>query len=184
MKRLTPVLLALLITASPVWAMKVLIDHDKDVDLSKFKSFQYQASKDNASKDSLTDGRIVDALEGMLKEAGLTEVSSDADLAATYHVKTEEQSSFTTTGMGYGMGVGWGRWGGGMGGVGDMGMATTTEQTWTDGTLILDLWDPETKRLVWRGSATLMLKANPEKLSKQIDQAFDDMLKKWRKIRG
>ena len=184
MKRLTLVLLALLITASPVWAAKVLIDYDKDVDLSKFKTFQYQASKDNASKDGLMDGRIVDALEGMLKEAGLTEVSSDADLAATYHVKTEEQSSFTTTGMGYGMGVGWGRWGGGMGGVGDMGMATTTEQTWTDGTLILDLWDPETKKLVWRGSAAQVLKGNPEKLSKQIDQAFAAMLKKWRKMRG
>jgi hypothetical protein len=181
MKRLTCLLLALLIV-SPVWAAKVLIDYDKNADLSKYKSFQYHASKDNASTDNLMDGRIVDALQGMLKEAGLTEVDSGADLAATYHVKTEEQTSFTTTGMGYGMGAGWGRWGGGMGGMG--GMATTTEQTWTDGTLILDLWDPATKKLVWRGSASQTLKGNPEKRSKQIDQAFDGMLKKWQKMRG
>jgi len=177
---MTLVLFALVI-AWPVWAAKATIDYDKDVDLSKFKSFQYQPSKDNASKDQLMDGRIVDGLQGMLKDAGLSEVSSDPDLVATYHVKTEEQSSFTTTGMGYGMGAGWGRWGGGAGG---MGMATTTEQTWTDGTLILDLWDPSTKKLVWRGSSDQVLKGTPDKRSKQIDQAFAGMLKKWQKMRG
>ena len=70
------------------------------------------------------------------------------------------------------------------GGAGGMGMATTTEQTWTDGTLILDLWDPSTKKLVWRGSSDQVLKGTPDKRSKQIDQAFAGMLKKWQKMRG
>ena len=65
-----------------------------------------------------------------------------------------------------------------------MATASTTEQTWTDGTLILDLWDPATKKLVWRGSSAQVLKGKPEKLANQISQAFDGMLKKWQKMRG
>ena len=177
MKKLTLALVVLLVT-SPAWAMKVFIDHDKDADLSSYRTFEYQASKDNASKDPLTDGRIVEALKGMFVDAGLAETSADPDLVATYHVKTEEQKSFTTTGMGYGMGPGWGRWGGGVG----MGTATTREEDWTDGTLSVDLWTPGNKKLVWRGTATLELKAKPQKLSTQIDQAFTAMLEKWRKM--
>ena len=81
--------------------------------------------------------------------------------------------SFTTTSMGYG----------GYGGYyGGMGTTTTRATTYTDGTLILDAYEPGDKQLIWRGTGTVTLKSKPEKIDKQIDNIFNKMGKKWDKI--
>ena len=61
-------------------------------------------------------------------------------------MQLSEQKQFTTTSMG---GYGYRGWGG-MGG----GMATTTQQNIPIGTLIVDLVDPATHEMVWRGTAS------------------------------
>ena len=105
----------------------------------------------------------------------------------TYHVVTEDNTVFNTSSFGYGgMGPGWGGYGGyGYGGYGyggGMGSSTTTATTYTDGTLILDAYDPETKKMVWRGTGTVTLKSKPEKQAKQVDKILTKMGTKWDKI--
>jgi hypothetical protein len=106
----------------------------------------------------------------------------------TFHVTTEDNTVFSTDNYGYGgWGPGWGGYGrygyGGYGGYyGGMGTTTTRATTYTDGTVILDAYEPGDKQLVWRGTGTVTLKAKPEKIDKQIDNIFNKMATKWQKI--
>jgi hypothetical protein len=56
-----------------------------------------------------------------------------------------------------------------------------TETTSTYGTLILDVYDPKLKSLVWRGTAsdTLRAKSSPEKRQARLDKAVKKLLAKF-----
>ena len=55
--------------------------------------------------------------------------------------------------------------------------------TYTRGTLIVDIWDAAKRQLVWRGSATAVIKENPQKAEKQIYKMLNKMVKKWEKMK-
>ncbi len=65
--------------------------------------------------------------------------------------------------------------GGGMG----MGTATTTVNKFNVGTLVVDIWDAEAHRLVWRGTASDTLSIDPQKNTKKIDQAAKKLFEKY-----
>jgi hypothetical protein len=168
--------------ATAGWAADVHVDYDSEADFSKFKTFQYVDTPDSSieKNNPLMHERMVATIVQTLIDVGLQEVDSDPDIFVTYHATAEDQSSFTTTGFGYG---GWGRrgrrWGGGVG----MGSSTTMEHTYTEGTLLVDAWSAETEKLVWRGSSAQVLKAKPGKQEKQIQKALNKMADKWEKIK-
>jgi len=91
------------------------------------------------------------------------------------------EDMINTTSMGYGgyggYGGGWGGWGGG-----GMGSSTTYATTYTEGTMIIDLYDPDSKKLIWRGTGTVTVKAKPEKQIKQVDNILTKIGNKWDKI--
>jgi hypothetical protein len=180
--------LALALAATPAMAQKVTVDYAHDFDFSGVKTFQYVDTKDSNSKNELMAGRIVEMIKKELREGGLTEVQENPDLYVTYHVTTEELSSFNTTSVGYGgyggYGPGWGGWGGYGYGMGGMGMAssTTYETKYTEGTLIVDGYDPTDKKLVWRGTGMVTIKSKPDKQIKQVDKILKKIGAKWDKI--
>ena len=77
-----------------------------------------------------------------------------------------------TTHMDYGFGDDW-YWGGGMG------SSTTQVRTYTQGSLIVDIWDAEKKQLVWRGIGSDTVSSNPESNAKKIDKVVADLFKKY-----
>ena len=179
MKRLPALFLVLAMVAVPSIAQKVTIDYAHDFDFEKVKTFQYVETKESNSQDQLMDGRIEAAIIRELTEGDLKQVDADADLYITYHISTKDNTVYNTTSFGYGgMGGGWGRWGGGMG----MSTASTTATTFTEGTLILDAYEPGDKKMVWRGMGTVTLKSKPEKQTQQIDNILAKMGAKWDKI--
>jgi hypothetical protein len=66
-----------------------------------------------------------------------------------------------------------GRWAGGM--------ATAQQSTISIGTLVLDMYDPATKQLVWTGNATKTLdpSSNQEKNQKNLNKAMQKLLKNF-----
>jgi hypothetical protein len=58
-------------------------------------------------------------------------------------------------------------------------MATASSSTINIGTLVLDLYDPATKQLVWTGNATKTIdpSSNQEKNQKHLDKAMAKLLK-------
>ena len=57
------------------------------------------------------------------------------------------------------------------------GYSTTTVDYERVGTLVVDVFDTGTKKLVWRGVATDTLSSKPEKNDKKLDEATEKMFK-------
>jgi hypothetical protein len=179
MKKTLGLLIVLGMAAIPASAQKVAIDYAKGFDFKAAKTFQYVETKDSNTSNELMDGRIKDAIVKELTEGGLKQVDSSPDLFVTYHMTSKDNTVYNTTSFGYGgLGMGWGRWGGGMG----MGSSTTTSSTYTEGTLIIDAYEPGDKKMVWRSTGTVTVKAKPEKQAQQIDKILAKLGDKWDKI--
>jgi hypothetical protein len=164
--------LALLLLGAPALAAKVTIDYAKDFDFKGVKTYQYVPAED-AAKDPLMADRIVALIKQKLMDSGLKEVTENPDVFITYHVITQQNQVFNTTGYGYGgYGPGWGAWGGG----------TTTVSTYTEGTLIVDGYRASDKKLVWRGTGTETVSSKPEKRTKQVQDILDKLGDRWQRI--
>lgn len=176
---------ALAVTAAmvavPSFAAKVTIDYAADFDFSAVKTFTYVDTGDTNTGSQLTDDRIRTAIIEELKAGGLEQVESGGDLNITYHVTAEEQAVLNTTSYGYG-GRAYGWRGYGRYGYGGMGASTTSVNTYTDGTLIIDAYEAAEKNLVWRGTGSVTVKDDPQKQVKQIDKILSKLGKKWEKI--
>ncbi len=169
--------IALLLIASSTFAQKITIDYAEDFDFEKVETFAYIETDDTKAADSLTHDRLVEAIVDQLIAGGLKQVESAADLKVTYHLASQDNTVLNTTSFGYGgYGRGWRRWGGGMG------TSTTTASTYTEGTLIVDAYEPGEKNMIWRGTGTVTLKEKPEKRAKQITKIMTKMGDKWEKI--
>jgi hypothetical protein len=162
------------------------VDFDKSVDFTTFHTFQLLPNPDGAlaKANELMDGRVQDMIRQHLVAQGLKEVSANPDLLVSYDASTQDHQVYNTMGMGPGMGMGMGRGWGRFGGAG-MGMddATTTESTFTDGTLVINAYTPDPKKMVWRGTAEESVSDNPDKTAKNIEKSLDKLFKKWGKIK-
>ena len=170
---------ALLILSTALVAQEVSYNADLGADFTKFKTYKWVQIKGGTQPDQLTDQQIKAALDAELSKKGLSKTESDsADLYIGYQVAIDQEKQINSYDMG---GGGWGygpRWGyrGGMGG-----MSTATTSTIKVGTLVLDMYNPSAKQLVWRGTATKTLseKTNPEKRQKGLAKAAQKLLKNY-----
>jgi hypothetical protein len=149
-------------------AQHVQTDFDHQANFSQYKTYSWQEIK---PANSLWDARIKNAVDAQLAAKGWTQVASGGEVAVVAIKASKTQRTLQTFYDGFGGGWGWRRFGGG--GFGD---STTTEQDYKVGTLVIDLYDTNTKQLIWRGSAqdTLSDKAtkNEEKLDKGVAKMF------------
>jgi hypothetical protein len=87
-------------------------------------------------------------------------------------IKAAVNSALAAKGYYDSFGGGWGWRSGFGGGFGD---ATTTEDTYKVGTLVVDLFDSNTKKLVWRGSASDTVSDKSDKNIKNLDKGVEKM---------
>ncbi len=78
--------------------------------------------------------------------------------------------------MGYGYGDDF-YYGGGM----SMGSSTSRVITYDQGTLIIDIWDANEEKLVWRGTSTDTIADNTKKMEKRLNKMLDKLVKVWNK---
>ena len=151
------------------FAQQVKTDFDHQANFSQYKTYSWQEVK---PPNSLWDSRIKSAVDAQLATKGWTQVDNGGDVAivaiATSHTERTLQTFYD------GMGGGW-RWRG-FGGMGD---ATTTEQDYKEGTLLVDMYDGKTKQLIWRGSAEDMVSNKPETNEKNLNKGVAKMFKKF-----
>ena len=169
------------LAATPALAQKVTIDYAHEFDFGGVETFQYVDTEESNAANPMMHERIVAMIGKELVEGGLTEVSENPDILVTYHVTTEEQTTYTTSSFGYGgYWGGWNRWGYRYGPT--MASSTTTARNYTEGTLIIDAYDSAEKKMIWRGTGTVTVKAKPEKQVKQVEKILAKLGDKWDKI--
>ena len=179
MKKALGIVFAVALLATPAMAQKVTIDYAHDFDFDGIETYQYVDTAESNAKNPLMAERVTAMLKKELAEGGLKEVSDNPDIFVTYHATTKDKTSYNTTTFGYGgYHRGWYGWGGPMG----MGTTTVNEYNYTEGTLIFDAYDATEKKLIWRGSGTVTVKAKPEKQIKQVEKILTKLGNRWEKI--
>ena len=143
---------------------KYTTDKDDGVDFAKYKTFKYYgwAEESNKLLTPFDQERIEKAFGDELNKRGLQYDKEGGELIVTLYIVTEQKTKTTATttsmGGGYG-GYGYGGYYGygpsyGWGGVG-MNSAHTTysEYDYVVGTLIIDIYDANEKKLIWESIA-------------------------------
>jgi hypothetical protein len=157
-------------------------DFDPGINFADYETYTWaQPSQDMGPNprgvDQITERRFVAAVDEQMAAKGYRKIErGEPDIVVNFVVTTKENVNYTTTHTGWGYGGGW------YGGMG-AGMSTshTTATEWTEGTLILDMYDADDKELVWRGTATGTVKENlsPEERSKRINEVVAKMLERY-----
>ena len=113
-------------------------DYTPGTDFSKYRTFEFRPA---AQPKNPVAARSVSYAVGQALEAkGMKEVEKDGDLLIYGHFVRDEKMQFDTYGY---TTVGWYGWG--------YSPAVTTARVIPVGTLLIDLVDASTKKLVWRG---------------------------------
>jgi Domain of unknown function (DUF4136) len=136
-------------------------------DFSKFHTYKWVSIEGGAHPNQIVDQEIKQAVDSQLAAKGLTKTDADnADLYIGYQVAVQQQKQWNAWGMGRGFG-------------GGMGQATSS--TIDNGTLVLDMYEPSNKQLVWQGRATKTLdpSSNQEKNEKNLNKAMAKLLKNF-----
>src|SRR5262249_26422663 len=128
-----------LLTATASFGQQVKTDYDRSTDFSKYKTYSWEKVQ---TQDPLWVDRIKAAVNSALAAKGWTEAPSGGSVAIVAVEMTRNQQTLDTFYNGFG--GGW-RWGGGFGD------ATTTVDNYKVGTLVVDLFDANGKKLIWRG---------------------------------
>jgi hypothetical protein len=149
---------------------------DVPVGLPNLPAGPSSMSGSNVSDDQLLDQDIRRAVDGQLAEKGLTKVDKGGDLLVAYQAHLHEEKSINLWGSGTGGGGGGGPyWGGGFSSV--QGQTSTIPI----GTLVVGLYDPARKQLIWRGDATktVNLKKDPNKNYQNLQKATAKLFKNY-----
>jgi hypothetical protein len=113
--------------------------------------------------------RIKQDVDAQLSAKGWTKVDSNGNATISAFQSTHDQQTLETFYNGFG--GGW-RWRG----FGD-GMATTTTDVTKIGTLVVDIFDSQTQKLIWRGKQSDALSGNPNKNEKKLAKDITGMFK-------
>lgn len=157
------------ITCIALSAQDVTFNSMPGTDFSKFHTYKWVTIEGAKQPNQIIDAQIKQAVDAQLATKGLTKTDNDkADLYIGYQTSLAQQEQWNA----YGTGGGY-RWGGGM--------ATATSSTINIGTLVLDMYDPSTKQLVWSGRATKTIDPDnsQEKKQKNLNKAMQKMLKNF-----
>ena len=165
----------LLLVGALVFATGILSAQDvrynfmPGTDFSKFHTYKWISIERGAHPNQIVDAQIKQAIDSQLASKGLTKIPDDkANLYIGYQIAMDKERQWNAFGMGSGI-----RWGGGMG--------TATSSTISVGALVLDMYDPTTKQLVWTGTATKTLdpSSNQQKNQQRLDKAMAKLLKNY-----
>lgn len=158
----------MLLTGGSTLAQDVKYNFMPGTDFSKYKTYKWVAES-NTHPNQIVDQQIKESVDQQLAAKGFTKIDGEkADLNVGYQVSVDQEKQWNA----YGGGMGW-RFGGGM--------ETVTSSTIQVGTLVLDVYDPAVKQLIWRGQATKTLNPskNPEKNEENLNKAMAKLLKNF-----
>ncbi len=172
-KQLTCLSAFFLLTAW-VYGQDVHYNYDRGANFAAYKTYQW-VDLDGKVPDQLIDQAIKRAVDEQLAQKGLIKVDKDADLYVGYQLGLLLEKGINLNRMG--TGPGWGGWGGGWGSDTVRGQTSTIPV----GMLLVNLYDPERKQLVWRGDATgsIDLKKDPDKNYKNLQKAMAKLFKNY-----
>jgi len=176
----TIIIIATLFVAISLKAQKVTIDLDKSADFSNYKTINFlgwQKDSDQLLND-FDKKRLRDAFANEFQGRGFSRVENNADIEITLYLVLEQKTSTTGYTNYYGghySGYRRGSWGWGNG----YASTSYSQSDYIKGTLVMDVFDAKTKKLIWQSVASGTVKEDPKKREKAIPKTVNKMMKKF-----
>jgi len=168
-----PGLILALVLVAGCSSVTVNYDYDTNVDWAKFKTYAWMGSSgtppgsaEPVMDSGLLDQRIRSSVEWEMDARGI-KPSDDPDILVVYHVGTKDKIQVTDWGYHY-SDYYWG-----------YGGRQIDVNQYTEGTLVIDIVDAETKSLVWRGVGQGVVdrtQRSPEKIQQDIDKVVNKIM--------
>jgi Domain of unknown function (DUF4136) len=159
-QRLAWLTLLVMGSAASAFPQKVTVEFDQAADFTKFKTFAIRngqlKSRNPALNSELVKKQIEADIVKDLTAKGLTQTSDQADLNVVYHFGSARKTELEA------YPAGWRGWG-----------TRYVRVPYAEGTLVIDLRDPSTHSLVWRG-----ISSEEKSDATKISGKLDDMVKK------
>ncbi len=179
-KLLITAMILLVVGTVAATKMKAYVGYDKNVDLGAFKTFDYRDALAASVVDQAppVHEMIKLLIIEKLQNGGMEWVEEDPDVLVTYHSDTDPAMRMNVTLYQYHYSANWWwspLWGSGM-----------DVSSWSQGTLVVDIWNPKTEEIVWRGAVVGVIPENPTpaKAQKTIEKALKLMSKEFHKMRN
>ena len=165
-------LTVLMCLGAAAFAQEVQFDYDRSANFNAYKTYQWVDYRAVQVGDEILDRDIKRAVDEQLAGKGLRRVESGGDLVVGYQAGISQEKAFDNIGTGgWGGPFGWGNWGN----------TRVTTSTIGIGNLVIGLFDPATKQLVWRGAAskTLDISKDPDKNYRNLEKALAKLFKNY-----
>ncbi|CAM2819261.1 DUF4136 domain-containing protein [Moritella viscosa] len=167
--------------------VKVSTDYDQSADFTALKGFNWlpesaKAEKENAYLNNrIMDVRITKAIDKQLVVQGFS-FSTAPDFYVNYSITSEKKTNIRTYNNYSGYGPSWG-WGIGYGHRG-MSLSAHTEtrvDEYQQGSLVIDVIDPTSLELIWRGIGSKRLPESTDaaEMDKLVAEVVKNILSKY-----
>ncbi|MEO6850351.1 MAG: DUF4136 domain-containing protein [Mucilaginibacter sp.] len=162
--------------------------------MGRYRSFAWMPPehKGDKGRNSVADVKIKDAAVASLSGKGLKLQPNNPDLLVTYTAKVGQGAKdvyyspyygggfYPWGGFGFGYGWGWGfrpyYYGFGMPYAYYGGATTVDKEHYKEGTIIIDLIDTRTKKIVWRGFGVGEVHHNPQKNIDELPKVVEGII--------
>lgn len=192
MKRFVALATALLLGFSQLVNAQVSTDYDRSVDFGQYKTYAFTKPEVNVKNPVYSSPLLMERIQGNLArelgERGLTQQTTKPDLLVKVHTYTEDKTRNVVNGPAYGpffpyrwgffpyrFGY-WPMWGGGF--YGGWNNQASRQENYTQGTLLVDMLDARTKKLLWRGAIQGVVD-NPNRLDRQVARGVRKIMKDY-----
>jgi hypothetical protein len=150
-------LLGLLLCAATAGAADVKVDYDSHADFTRYKTWSWRAG--TPAPNPVADKRLREAIESRLAARGLQRVASGGDLDVVYHAAAKDE--ITVEKLGYK--------------EPEFETEATRVRAVRVGTLLLDMIDAGSGKVVWRGQAQGVADPALHDITRMIDEAIDKL---------
>jgi hypothetical protein len=166
-------LLLVVFTAFSCSTIKISSDFDKTASFSSYKTYAFTPETQNLPVNDINKSRILGAIDAELAAKGFTK-SDHPDVWIDVTIKAQNVQTATASTDYYGSGYRY-RWGGGFSST------TINYDTYTEGTMFVDMIDASKKQLVWqgRGTGTIDKDASQDRREKNINYAVKQIFMKY-----
>ena len=185
MKRIIFIALTVLLVIGAGCGSSITIttDYDKEVDFNNYKSFGFLKwnNESAALVNDIDRRRLENAVAAQLEKRGMKRVDGMGDTMIGFHIVVEQKTGTTSYTNHYG---GMGYYGGGFGygyGYPYGGSSTTTTSTYTYnvGTVVIDQYDSQSKKLIWEGVAQGEVESDRSKRESNIKKDMIRMFENY-----
>lgn len=165
----------LFIAVSGCASMQIQTDYDPTTSFSGYRTYSWMPTprtSDPRVSNAITESRIRGAVDSVLSARGYRKLGSgDVDFLVGYHAAIEDMLDVTTVDRYYGY-----AWAGG-----GVWARDVSVRSYDEGTLIIDVADEGSNRLVWRGTARaeVSMTTPTEQRRKKIYEAVSKILERF-----